>query len=90
MARIQLVDLCGARCGDKGDMSDLASASLRCASVIPSSSSASMRSSSTRTIGSIVASPGSTRTSAGSSRGPHTDMDLPKAKGPLFNEVTGP
>jgi hypothetical protein len=24
MARIQLVDLCGARCGDKGDISDLA------------------------------------------------------------------
>lgn len=24
MARIQLVDLCGARCGDKGDISDVA------------------------------------------------------------------
>jgi hypothetical protein len=24
MARIQLVDLCGARCGDKGDISDIA------------------------------------------------------------------
>ena len=50
------------RSGTRGDISALASASLRCAKVIPRSSSASIRSSSILTTGSIIATNGPFRT----------------------------
>lgn len=69
--------------GTRGDRSILASASLRCANVIPRSSSASIRSNSTLTTGPIVATSGPFRA------GGHCPCGNPGGCAPSLSEGDG-